>query len=95
MPTYMQMQGSSTAYDMQPYLLRVRGFWLRKATTNPSFKPRTEPVAFASQPALWRISNTSCHTAQALQTSDLPTATSLLSRNSHTVFICASNLPAR
>ena len=29
--TYKQMRGSSTAYDMQPYLLKIRGFWLHKA----------------------------------------------------------------
>ena len=31
MTTYMQMRGPSTAYDMQPYLLKIRGFRLRNA----------------------------------------------------------------
>ena len=29
--TYLQMRGPSTAYDMQPYLLKIRGFRLRRA----------------------------------------------------------------
>ena len=29
--TYMQMRGPNTAYDMQPYLTRIRGFRLRRA----------------------------------------------------------------
>ena len=32
--TYMQMRGPSTAYAMQPYLTRVRGFRLRRAYTS-------------------------------------------------------------
>ena len=32
--TYLQMRGYSTAYDMQPYLLKIGGFWLRKAFTS-------------------------------------------------------------
>lgn len=32
---------------------------------------------------LWRMSSVFCNTAQALQTSDLPTATCVFSRNSH------------
>ena len=31
MTTYMQMRGPRTAYDMQPYLLKIRGFRLRNA----------------------------------------------------------------
>ena len=32
MTTYVQMRGTSlSVYDMQPYLLKIRGFWLRKA----------------------------------------------------------------
>ena len=31
MTTYKQRRGSSKAYDMQPYLLKIRGFRLHKA----------------------------------------------------------------
>lgn len=30
MTTYIQMRGPSTAYDMQPYLFKIRGFRLPK-----------------------------------------------------------------
>lgn len=52
------------------------------ATSCPSLPGRTGPTASASQPVALRMSSTYCCTPQALQTLELFTATSLLSRSS-------------
>ena len=98
--TYMQMHGPSTAHDMQPYLLKIRGIQLRKAFASIRCSSHQLvgadwplPCAPASNEGQTlshckstnnvRMSNPFRCTAQALQASCQPTATSLLSRNSH------------